>query len=94
MERSKEELKSYSVIDHKFTYAILEGVLPVSNYVSTVSVTAAGEGKTKVVWNGNFKRKDTSVNPAKGQTDEDAVNTMHTVYKGGLDNLKKLTEHN
>ena len=47
---------------------------------------------TEVVWNANFKRKDLSETPVKGQDDEAATGTIHAVFKGGLDNLKKITE--
>jgi mxaD protein len=70
----------------------LEGVLPVSSYVSTFSVKDISGGKSLVEWKGNFKRKDISATPAAGQTDEDATKTIHAVYTGGLDNLKKISE--
>jgi mxaD protein len=88
----KEKLLAYSAKKHSFKYSIIEGVLPVSSYVSTVSVKAQGKDKTLVVWNGTFKRKDTSATPAAGQDDEAAVKTMTGVYRGGLDNLKKISE--
>jgi len=88
----KEKLLGYSAKNKTFKYSIIEGVLPVSSYVSSVSVKAQGKDKTLVVWQGTFKRKDTSASPAKGQGDEDAVKTITGVYRGGLDNLKKISE--
>ncbi len=88
----KEKLLAYSAKKHSFKYSIIEGVLPVSSYVSTVSVKAQGKDKTLVVWTGTFKRKDTAATPAAGQDDESAVKTMTSVYRGGLDNLKKISE--
>lgn len=88
----KEKLLGYSAKNKSFKYSIVEGVLPVSNYVSTLSVKSQGKDKTLVVWNGKFKRKDTSASPAAGQADEDAVKTITGVYRGGLDNLKKISE--
>jgi mxaD protein len=87
----KERLLAYSPKSMTFKYEIIEGVLPVSHYVSTVTVTAQGE-KSLVVWKGSFKRKDTSAKPAAGQDDEAAVKTITGVYRGGLDNLKKISE--
>jgi len=87
----KEELENYNPKSMSFKYQILEGVLPVSNYVSTVTVMAHGD-KTHVTWKGNFKRKDLSDSPATGSDDEAATKTMTSVYRGGLDNLKKITE--
>lgn len=56
-----------------------------------LTITSESNNKTKVVWAGTFKHKDTSSTPAQGQGDEDAVKTISGVYKGGLDNLKKLS---
>ncbi len=88
----KEKLIVYHQKKKSFTCEILEGVLPVSHYVSTVSVKAGKDGKTVVVWQGSFKRKDTSDSPAKKQGDEDATKTITAVYKAGLDTLKKISE--
>lgn len=88
----KEKLLGYNPKSMSFKYSILEGVLPVSNYVSTVSVKSEGKNKTLVTWKGNFKRKDLSASPATGQDDETATKTMSGVYRGGLDNLKKISE--
>ena len=88
----KEKLRSYSAKGMTFEYEILEGVLPVSSYVSSVTVKGVKGGVTTVVWKGHFKRKDTSANPAAGQDDAAAVKTITSVYKAGLDNLKKISE--
>lgn len=88
----KEKLHNYDAKKQSFKYEILEGVLPVSKYVSTLSVAPTKNGVTTVIWGSSFKRKDLSKTPAKGQTDEDALNTINAVYKGGLDNLKKISE--
>ena len=60
-------------------------MLPVSEYVSSVTVKADGKDKSVVVWDGSFKHKD-------GSDDATAVKTMTSVYRGGLDNLKKISE--
>ena len=88
----KEKLLSYNPKKMVFGYSILEGVLPVSHYTSTVTIKSQGADKTLVVWKGSFKRKDTGANPAAGQSDDDAVKTIIGVYRGGLDNLKKISE--
>jgi len=87
----KEKLRSYNAKGMTFEYEILEGVLPVSSYVSSITVKG-GKGVTTVVWKGHFKRKDTSAKPAAGQDDDTAVKTITNVYKAGLDNLKKISE--
>ena len=88
----KEKLIFYNEKGMTYEYQILEGVLPVSNYVSWITVKGSKTGATTVVWKSSFKRKDTSPNPAEGQDDTTAVKTITNVYKAGLDNLKKISE--
>jgi len=80
----KEELLEYDDAGTSFTYKILEGVLPVKNYESTVMVEAAGANKSKATWTGSFD--------AKGADDQTATETIDGVYGAGLDNLKKEVE--
>ncbi len=87
-----ERLLEYSDKDHRFRYEILEGALPVSHYSSGVVVREAGKDRSIVTWTGSFKRKNTGDAPAAGENDETATTTMNSVYKGGLDNLKKMIE--
>ena len=75
-----------------FKYAILEGVLPVSSYTSSLVVKSAGKGKSTVTWSGNFKRKNVGDKPADNENDKTATDTMSAVYQAGLDNLKKMAE--
>jgi mxaD protein len=88
----KEKLLAYNAKAKTFKYSIMEGVLPVSDYVSTVTVKATGKNTSKVIWKGNFKRKDVSATPAEGQDDATAVKVVTSVYQGGLENLKKISE--
>jgi mxaD protein len=87
-----EKLTAYNAKKMTFTYIITEGVLPVSSYKSTVTVKPGKDGMTTVVWSGTFKRKDTSGKPKEGEDDETALKTVKTVYRAGLDNLKKMFE--
>jgi mxaD protein len=80
----KEKLEFYSAARKRYSYKILEGVLPVSDYRSTISVKAIAADKTKVTWRGKFQ--------SAGASDEDALKTISGVYRGGLDNLKKISE--
>jgi mxaD protein len=88
----KEKLLAYNAKAKTFKYSIIEGVLPVTSYVSSVSVKSVGQNKSLVVWKGTFKRKDTAAMPAEGQDDATAVKVITGVYRGGLDNLKKISE--
>lgn len=64
------------------TYVILEGVLPVTKYRSTLKVLSKGEGAT-YDWSGSFE--------AKGASDADAVKTITGVYTAGIDSLVDKT---
>ena len=88
----KEKLLAFDDKGHSYKYSILEGVLPVSDYTSTISVKSAGKDKSTVTWSGNFKRKNTGDNPGANENDETATTTIGSVYQGGLDNLKKMVE--
>ncbi|HJT97599.1 MAG TPA: SRPBCC family protein [Rhodanobacteraceae bacterium] len=87
-----EKLLTWDDAHHTFKYAIVEGVLPVSDYTSIVRVEAAGKDKSTVTWSGEFKRKDTSEKPAADADDATATKTMAGVYQAGLDNLKKMMD--
>lgn len=64
-----------------YTYAIVLSPLPVSDYVSTISVVAAAGGKSTVTWSSSFDAKDA--------TDEEAVTAITGIYEAGLNNLDK-----
>lgn len=88
----KEKLLAMEPKAHKFRYEMLDTVLPVSDYKSTLTVTSAGKGKSTVTWTGNFRRKDTGDSPADNANDKTATDTITSVYQGGLQNLKKMLE--
>jgi mxaD protein len=88
----KEKLLAYNDAGHSFKYAILEGVVPLSNYTSTFTVKSLGKGKSEVTWSGRFQRKDTSDHPSDKENDKAAIDTANAIYQGGLDNLKKIVE--
>lgn len=75
-----EELVSFDKTAMSYTYTILEGPLPVANYKSTLSVTAADKG-SKLTWMGQFD--------ANGAPDADAVKIITGIYEGGAAELAK-----
>jgi mxaD protein len=88
----KEKLMAFDSARRSFKYAILEGVLPVSDYTATFVVKPLGKEKSSVTWTGHFKRKNIGDNPGDKENDKTAVDTISGVYQGGLDNLKKIAE--
>ena len=75
-----EELLNYDGRKKSLRYKFIESPLPVSDYQSTLSVVAAGQG-SKVVWKGSFK--------AKGVEDAKAREIFTGIYKAGFEGLSK-----
>jgi hypothetical protein len=73
-----EKLEKRDDAGHSYSYSIIEGPLPVANYVSTISVTKEGAG-AMVTWSGHYD--------AKGASEADAKKTMDGVYQAGVDVL-------
>lgn len=88
-----ENLKSIDEGSKQLKYGIIEGVLPVADYYSTITVKAADGGKTEVKWMGRFYRVY-KLNPPipAGQDDKSALDAVNGVYDAGLANLKKVAE--
>jgi carbon monoxide dehydrogenase subunit G len=87
-----ENLEGYSDEQMKYTYRAKDGgALPVSNYTSTIQVTADG-ARAVVEWRGAFYRAYPNNDPPPDKNDEAAVAAITGVYKSGLENLKKLAE--
>ena len=64
-----EKLLSFDDAHRRFSYTIVGGVLPVSDYTSTFRVTPVGKDSARVTWSGTFKRKDTGAKPAADASD-------------------------
>ncbi len=87
-----ETLEKYNAQAKSYTYRAKDGgALPVTNYLSTLSVSGDG-GKSTVEWRGAFYRAYPNNNPPPDQNDEAAVKAVTGVYQSGLANLKKLVE--
>jgi carbon monoxide dehydrogenase subunit G len=67
-------------------------VLPVNNYSSTITVTAADGGKTLVEWRGAFYRGFMNNDPPPELSDEAALKAVADIYKKGLAALKEKVE--
>lgn len=89
-----ESLERYNDEGKTYSYRAKDGgALPVTNYSSTITVSAAPEaGKSVVEWRGAFYRGFPNNDPPPDQNDEAAVKAITGVYQGGLANLKKLAE--
>ncbi|MCB1955323.1 MAG: SRPBCC family protein [Rhodocyclaceae bacterium] len=87
-----ESLKKYDADGMSYAYKMEDpGPVPVTNYTSTISVSAKGSG-SEVTWKGAFYRGDPNNNPAPERNDEAAIQAVSGIYKAGLGNLKTLVE--
>lgn len=89
-----EKLRNVDDAGMQLKYEIVEGVLPVNDYYSIMTVKAGpGAGEATVTWMGRFYRKY-MLNPPipPGQDDKSAIDAVTGVYDAGLANLKKVAE--
>jgi hypothetical protein len=87
-----ERLEAFDQAARSYSYSILQAPFPVTGYVSTLRVVAAGSdttgaqgtqgtegGTSEVIWSGRFT-------PA-GVTDEEATQLFQRIYEDGLEAL-------
>ena len=66
--------------EHSYSYTFLSSPLPVTNYTSTIKVTAKGDGFSTVTWTGSYT-------PDQGK-EKDANEALSEVYEAGLTQIK------
>jgi hypothetical protein len=62
--------------EYNYSYAFISSPLPVTNYKSTIKVTAKGDGVSVVTWTGAYT-------PDSGK-EKDAMDALNGVYESGL----------
>ena len=90
-----EHLLSWDDAGHTYHYEIEKvdvKVLPIANYTSWLTVKDNGHGGATVEWKGAFYRGDQRNDPVPELNDDAANAAVKGVYRGGLDNLKKIAE--
>ena len=78
----EEKLEQISDKERLYTYSILSGPLPVSNYTANLRVRDGGSKGCTVEWSSEFE--------AKGAPEGDAVVAISGIYEAGFENLKKM----
>lgn len=66
--------------EHSYSYTFLSSPLPVSNYKSTIKVTAKADGSSTVTWTGSYT-------PEEGK-EKVASQALNGVYEAGLAEIK------
>ena len=77
-----ERLEELDEAGKRIVYSIVSGPLPVQNYVSTIQLSDAGSGRTKVDWSSTFE-------PAAGSSEADASAVISGIYKGGIGGMQQ-----
>ncbi|MGV8919353.1 MAG: SRPBCC family protein [Pseudomonas sp.] len=75
-----ERLQTFDNQARTYTYSIVQGPFPVTDYLAKVEIREAAGNKASVTWSGSF----TPV----GISDTEASAIFDGVYQGGLDALK------
>lgn len=89
----EEKLVAYDPWNRSLTYTYAEGLPLTSDYFSTMTVSDAGNGKSRVDWSARFKRLYYwTDNPPAGQDDASLTALLNKVYVAGLQSLKKTVE--
>ena len=79
----RELLLDYSLNGRTYSYAIVEGPLPVANYVSRLAVLPGPEPDSSIIrWTSTFD--------ANGVSDDEAAKLIGGIYQAGFDNLAKM----
>ncbi|ASL29019.1 SRPBCC family protein [Azotobacter chroococcum] len=79
-----ERLLEFSESERHYSYALLEGPLPVSDYLGRVSVRDDGEGRSLATWSSRFRSE--KANEVEIATD------LESFYRTGLERLKAMFE--
>lgn len=79
-----ERLLEFSESERHYSYALLEGPLPVSDYVGRVAVRDDGEGRALATWSSRFRSQDVD--------EVEIIADLEGFYRAGLERLKVLVE--
>lgn len=74
-----ERLETFDNAGKTYSYSIVQGPFPATDYLATILVEAQGEG-ARVTWSGRFK--------AKGVSEQEVEALFAGVYGGGVEALK------
>jgi Polyketide cyclase / dehydrase and lipid transport len=86
-DRLTERLEEFNDGERYYSYSLVEGPLPVSDYYATLHVRAAYDAPSSTIeWIGAFTARDVS--------ETEAEQLIRSIYEAGLDNLRQLVGSN
>lgn len=77
-----ERLESLNETERVYAYSIVNGPLPVANYVAELRVKDNRDGTSTLEWSSTFS-------PA-GVPETEALKVIEGIYQAGFDNLRKM----
>ncbi len=80
----RERLESFDQGSRSFSYSIIDGPLPLENYLSTFQVSERGADRCQIEWGSSF-------DPV-GASEEQVAGILRGVYEGGIAAIKKNLE--
>lgn len=79
-----ERLLSFDEDERHYSYALLEGPSPVTDYVGTMSAKDDGNGGTLASWSSTFL--------VQGADEAEVIGHFEALYRAGLERLKAVVE--
>lgn len=80
-EPARERIVAHNDATRSYTYAYIDGPLPLEHYESTATVTPTGQDTSTVIWTAEF-------GAASSEVEESLAASISEIYSGALDNLK------
>jgi len=80
-----ERLEALDEKGRSLTYSIIEGPMPIENYLATITITEVDEGRSHIVWTCSFDAPSMSDEQAQGM-----ASGLEGAYKGMIGGLQQL----
>jgi hypothetical protein len=79
-----ERLLTFDEAEKNYSYALLEGPSPVTDYIGVMSAQEDGKGGTLACWSSTFR--------VRGADEAEVVEHFEALYRTGLERLKVVVE--
>lgn len=80
-EPTVERLESLDEDVKRVQYSVVEGGLPVRDYLATMQLAAVGDGRTRLEWSSTFL-------PTDGMSGDDVAGIITAIFNGGIAGLQ------